>query len=80
LGAERSPLTGIGMIAGVAIVGGVGDDRFVVGGWEDKVEDGDEGCVLDSVSDERSEIGDNCLRRDGPTGAGNKSKSEASSG
>jgi hypothetical protein len=68
------------MIAGVAIVGGVGDDRFVVGGRDDKVEDGDEGCVLDSVSDERSEIGDNCLRRDGPTGAGNKSKSEASSG
>jgi hypothetical protein len=67
------------MIAGVAIVGGVGDDRFVVGGRDDRVEDGDEGCVLDSVSDETSEIGDNCLRRDGPTGAGSESRSEVSS-
>jgi hypothetical protein len=71
----------MGMIAGVAIDGGVGDGRFVIGDQEDKVEDGVEGCVLDSgVSDERSEIGDNCLCRVGPTGAGNKLKLEVSSG
>jgi len=57
-GAEQSPLTGIGMIAGVAIDGGGGVGKFAIGDWEDKVKDGVEDCGLDSeVSNVRSEIG-----------------------
>ena len=48
------------MIAGVAIAGGGGVGKLVIGDQEAKVEDGVEDWVLESeVSDIRSEMGDN---------------------